>query len=128
MAGKKIIIGSKLPTSLILNHPLDRSVKVTLNGVNSTRILDANGNHSAPAAGYATTEVDAEFWEAWLMAHSPKGRPFKALESGAIFEASSEASAKSIAAEFRERKTGLEPLGTDGKDERAPGVKKITKE
>lgn len=119
-----VLVCSKLPMDLVIHHPQRPQDKVTLKGTNSSRILDAAGNYSAPAAGYVTTEVDADFWEAWMLVHNQPGTRFAALDSGAIFEAKDAASAKSIAAEFSKRKTGLEPLGTDGKDDRAPGVKK----
>src|SRR6266700_2809058 len=118
------LVCSKLPMDLILHHPQRPQQKVTLKGTNSTRIMDMNGNYSAPAAGYVATEVDEEFWESWKLVHDQPATRYAALHSGAIFEASSKESASSIAKEYGKRPTGLEPMRTDGMDERAPGAKK----
>jgi len=107
---KTIIIGCKLPHGIILHHPLDPSKIVELNGKNKVTIIGAE---------HATTDVDAEFWEHWSSVHAE----FPALKSGAIFVAKSAADAEAIAREFEDRKTGFEPMRTDGKDERARGVK-----
>lgn len=97
----KVIIGSKLPFGLVIKHPSDPSKKVTLNGLNSSKIVGAT---------FVTTEVDADFWEAWKAAHDQKAHPFQPITSGAIFETKNQASAGAVAKEYSKRKTGLEPL------------------
>jgi hypothetical protein len=104
---KTILIGSKLPTGLILHHPLDPTIKVTIRGLNGA----ARGTNGQPiSVPYVLTEVDEEFWEAWKAAHDTPRTTFPPLKSGGLFEAKDEASAKSIAREFEKHKTGLEPL------------------
>lgn len=105
-----IIVGSKLPNGLVLHHPTDPNKKVTIKGLNSSKIVGAT---------YVTTEVDAEFWQTWKLVH----KEFVPLKSGAIFEAKNEAAASSIAKERAKVKTGLEPMSRD-----AGGVKPATKD
>jgi len=107
--GTVILIGCRLPHGLVLSHPLKKDVKVTLNGLNSSRIIGAD---------YVTTEVEADLWEAWKLTRSD----FAPLKSGAIFEARNESEAASIAKELRGEKTGLEPMPKD-----AAGVKPAEK-
>lgn len=108
---KIIIVGCRLPHGLMIHNPLDPEQKVTLNGLNKTKIIGAT---------YATTEVDAEFWETWKAAHEGSFAP---LDSGAIFEARSATEAADKAKELVKEKTGLEPLAPD-----ANGVKPVDKE
>jgi hypothetical protein len=109
-SAKVVLIGCRLPQGLILHHPLKPDVKVTLAGLYTSKIIGAT---------YVTTEVDAEFWETWKIVHEGKFQP---LDSGAIFEASSEDAAKRIAKELTKEKTGFEPLKQD-----AAGVKPANK-
>jgi len=113
MAAKIVTIGCRLPHGIILDHPLDPTKKVELKGKNGAMIIGAE---------HGTTEVDGEFWETWKTVH----KNFPALTSGAIFEAKNVADAASIAKELKDEKTGFEPMRTDGKDERASGVKTAT--
>ena len=106
----RVVIGCKLPHGLILDHPLDPSKKVELNGLNRTRIIGAT---------YATTEVDGEFWEQWKTVH----KDFPALQSGAIFEAGNAAEAAAVAKELEGEKTGFEPM-----EQNADGVKAADKD
>lgn len=120
--GKAVLICSKLPTGLILKHPMDPSTTVTVKGTNSA----GKGIGGSPIIiPYATTEVDADFWEAWSLVHNQKGKEFPALKSGAIFQAKDEASAKSLYREGEKRKTGLEQLPQT--DKRA-GIAPLEKE
>jgi len=111
---KTVVVGCKLPNGIILEHPQDASKKVTLNGKNKALIVGAD---------FATTDIDSEFFEAWLAANSE----FPALKSNAIFVARSIGEAQAIAKDFEDIETGLEPMRTDGKDKRAKGVKKAEK-
>lgn len=115
VGGNPVVIGCKLPHGLILDHPLDPSKKVEINGLNRSLIIGAT---------YATTQVDAEFWEHWKTVH----KDFPALKSGAIFEAGTAAEAAAVAKELEGEKTGFEPMAQDGTDERAAGVKSVDKD
>lgn len=112
---KMIVVGCKLPHGITLEHPADPKKTVTLNGVNKAVIVGAD---------YATTEVDEEFWAAW----SEANKEFPAVKSGAIFAARSNSDVQAIGKENADRKTGMEPMRTDGKDPRASGVKVADKE
>lgn len=109
-SAKTILIGCRIPNGLILHHPLQPDVKVTLAGLSSSKLIGAT---------HVTTEVDAEFWETWLVVHKGKFQP---LDNGSIFEASSEDAAKRIAKDLAKQKTGFEPL-----DQKAAGVKPANK-
>lgn len=108
---KITVVGCKLPHGLVLEHPNPASKEtVTLRGLNRISFIGAD---------HCTTEVDGDFMDAWLAAN----KDFPALQSGAIFVAKNIGDASAIAAEFKDRETGLEPMRTDGKDKRATGVK-----
>lgn len=99
-------IGSKLPISLILKHPLKATQTVEIRGLNSA----PRGTNGQPiAVPYITTEVDAQFWAEWKIANQHPERPFKPLTSGAIFEAKTEEAAEKVYREREKEKTGLEP-------------------
>ena len=106
----RVVIGCKLPHGLILDHPLDPSKKVEINGLNRSLIV---------GAPYATTEVDGEFWEQWKTVH----KDFPAIKSGAIFEAGNAAEAAAVAKELEGEKTGSEPM-----EQNADGVKAVDKD
>jgi hypothetical protein len=110
----KIIVGCRLPNGLVLTHPKSGET-VTLAGLHSSKIIGAT---------HVSTEVDSDFWEAWK---ASMGNNFTPLKTGAIFEARSETDALAKAKELRKENTGFEPMGTDGKDPRASGVKKADK-
>jgi len=50
-------------------------------------------------------------------------KEFPAVKAGSIFVAKNATEAAAIAEDFKDRKTGFERMRTDGKDERAAGVK-----
>lgn len=106
----RVVIGCKLPHGLILDHPLDPSKKVEINGLNRSLIIGAT---------YATTEVDGEFWEQWKTVH----KDFPAIKSGAIFEAGNATEAAAVAKELEGEKTGFEPM-----EQNADGVKAVDKD
>ena len=110
MAAKIVVVGCKLPHGITIEHPMDPSKTVELNGKNKALIIGAE---------YGTTEVDWDFWEQWAAVNNE----FPAVKSGAIFVAKTLTDAAAIAAEFKDRKTGFEAMRTDGKDDRAAGVK-----
>lgn len=97
----KIVIGCKLPNGLTLvlrNKEKETEDRVTLLGLNSSKIIGAN---------YITTEVDADFWAQWK---ASVGANYAPLKSNAIFEARNETEALAKAKEFRKEKTGFEPM------------------
>lgn len=101
--GKTVIIGSRLPVSLILKHPLDPSKTVTIRGLNSAQ----EGTNGQPIqVPYMTTEIDADFWSGWKVGGNNTFQPFK---SGAIFEAKTPEAAEKTYREREKEKTGLEP-------------------
>jgi hypothetical protein len=115
MAKATVLIGSKLPNGVILNHPLDPAVKVEIRGLNGAQ----KGIDGRPMmVPYVTTEVDGEFWQAWKLGHLQKGKEFKPFSSGAIFEANSPEAAQKVHREREREKTGFEPLSHE-----AEGVK-----
>lgn len=103
-----VTIGCRLPSGLILEVG---DVSVELNGQRQAQenspivILNADM--------YGTTEVDAEYWEAFV---ARVGKDFAPLKSGAIFEAKNEKEAKAKAKDLKEAPTGHEPLPQKTKD------------
>ena len=109
-AADKITVGCKLPNGIILQHPMDPAIKAVLNGKNRETII---------GSGYGLTDVDADLWEAWI----DKYKTFQPFTSGAIFAAKTIDSVRSIAKEYKERKTGLEPMPQE-----VPGLKPADKD
>ena len=124
----EVVIGCKLPHGLILElinkppkdpkeqvlQPAPTGRRVTLKGANSMRIdlRAAQGVHP-----YATTRIDKAFWDAWLA----ENKNLTFVTNGLVFEAKDDASAKSIAKERKDERTGLEALNQDTKsDPRMP--------
>lgn len=110
----KILIGCRLPHGVTLHHPdpeKRESVKpVMLKGLRDSKII---------GAPYATTEVDADFWDVWKKAYAD----YAPLKNGAIFEARTANEAEKKGDEFADEKTGFEPMAQD-----AMGVKPAEKE
>ena len=107
----QVTIGCKLPHGLTLEHPSDPKAKpVIIAGSNKELIV---------GSGYGTTQVDADFWEAWKTAH----QDFPALLSGAIFESKTAASIAAVAKEVEGEKSGFERM-----PQKALGVKKADKD
>jgi len=103
----KVIIGCKLPNGIILEVG-DKSKLIK--GLNASVIIGAD---------HVTTEVDAEFYEAWLADH----KDFPAVKSGAIFVAKTIEAIKEKAKDLKKEKTGFEPMQQD-----AMGVKSADKD
>lgn len=112
---KTVTIGCRLPSGLIIEVLKDgKPVSVELAGQRQTQarspiILLGESD-------FGTTEVDAEFWDAWKKIVGPDYGP---LASNAIFEAKSAQDAASIARDVKSNKTGHEPTKQDD------GVKKV---
>ena len=102
----KIFVGCKLPHGLFLDH---NGARVTLNGSNAGAIVDADGVKTG------LTEVDKDFFDAWLSAH--KDAPY--VVSGMIFANDKIADTKAEAAEMASVKTGFEGLDPAAP---APGI------
>ena len=98
-------VGCKLPHGLVAEH---KGVTVTLNGLNSSRIL----------GGFGLTDVDDAFAKAWFEAEKNTA----IVKNGVVFLVENEAKAKGAAAERSKERTGLEPLDAD---KPVPGVKKV---
>ena len=111
VAVETVLVCSKLPISIILNHPMDSEIKVKIRGTNAA----PRGTNGQPIfVPFITTEVDKEFWQIWEAAHGAKAKkPFPAIASGALFVADSAESANSIARENEKRPTGLQGLSRD---------------
>ena len=107
---KIVVVGCKLPHGITIEHPMDPAKTVELKGKNKALIVGAE---------YATTEVDADFFEQWAAVN----KEFPAVKSGAIFVAKSAADAAAMAAEFKDRKTGFEAM-----DPKSNGVKPADKD
>ena len=107
---KIVVVGCKLPHGVILEHPMDPTKKVELAGKNKALIVGAD---------YASTEVDADFWEQWAAVN----KEFPAVNSGAIFVAKSAADIVAVARENADRKTGFEAM-----DPKSHGVKPADKD
>lgn len=106
-ASLRVVIGCRLPHGIILTRPNPKDPlnpeKVKLVGIHSSKLIQRDGS---PAADFVTTEVDAEFWDAWKTAY----HSFKPLQVGSIFEARNEQEAKIKAKEYSRQKTGFEPI------------------
>ena len=93
-----VTIGCKLPAGHILHlnpgQPNERSVK--LNGANTARI----------AGGYGFTEVEKDFWDAWIK----RNASMQFIVGGMIFCTKSERDAEAVAKERESERSGFEPV------------------
>lgn len=103
-----VTVGCKLPHGLVITVG-GRSV--TLNGVNSSRII----------GGYGLTVVDKDFFEAWKIEFSTS----PLVRNDLIFDQDTAAKAESQAKEQAEVLSGLEPID---KDANVLGVKEVSKD
>jgi hypothetical protein len=90
-----VLIGCRLPNGIILHHPGNRKITVTIDGLNKSRIIGAT---------QVMTEVPADFWTAW----KAKNANFAPYKMNAIFEALSEKDANAIGKELEKEPTGFE--------------------
>lgn len=88
-----VTVGCKLPNGL---HIDVQGKRATLNGANSSRIV----------GGYGLTQVDKDFWDAWVKdyADSPL------VKNHMVFAQGTESSAVSKAGEQADVKSGFERL------------------
>lgn len=107
---KIVVVGCKLPHGITIEHPMYPAKTVELKGTNKSLIVGAE---------YATTEVDADFFEQWTAVN----KEFPAVKSGAIFVAKNAADVAAMSAEFKDRKTGFEAM-----DPKSHGVKPADKD
>lgn len=110
----KVTVGCRLPTGIILRlaDAQGNETQVELKGQNA----DMNGAIFIQPTHCGYTEVDKDFWDAWIAKHSD----FAPVVSGAIFAEATESKARGAAKERVKDKTGLEGVSTDGN-----GVKKV---
>lgn len=94
MAKSTVIVGCRLPNGIILEHPNNPTQRVQIAGTKSTKV----------EVPYVTTEVDKDFWDAWVLVHSD----FTPLKNGALFMESTKDRADAKAKELVKEKTGFE--------------------
>lgn len=110
VASGLMFVACKLPHGLIIEHPMNPNQTVTLNGVNRATII---------GAPYGVTEVDESFWNDWAAVNAK----FSAMQSGAIFAASSREDLEALAREYEKRLSGFERTPQE-----AEGVKKAAQD
>lgn len=88
-----VTVGCKLPNGIHLDV---QDKRVTLNGANSSRII----------GGYGLTQVDKDFWDAWVKAYADSPM----LKNHLVFAQGTEANASAKAEEQAEVKSGFERL------------------
>lgn len=98
MAREMVLIGCKLPHGLVLTHPANPKIQVTLRGLKDSKIIGAD---------YITTEVDAEFWAIWKLSYTD----YAPVKTGAIFECKTAEDAVKKSKDAS--KTGFEPLAKE---------------
>lgn len=108
MPKETVLIACRLPNGIILHHPKNKKVTVTLAGASSCKIIGSR---------FGVTEVDAEFWTAWKAV----GAKSAIFSSNAVFEARNEAEAASRAKELQKERTGFEAM-----PQSAMGVERAT--
>jgi hypothetical protein len=96
-----VIIGSKLPVGIFLEHPLDPSKKIEVLGLNKSLIIGAPFNK---------TVVNREIWEAWKAANESS----RLLKSKSIFDAGNEDEFDGKSKDFKAQKSGFEPCEQNG--------------
>ena len=95
-----IVVACKLPNGLHLDVP--GKGRVTLKGV----ALPFGVAPEAPMpGGYTLTQVDEEFWQAWVKNHADSDIVQKKI----VFASARSDHTRGMAAEQKEIKTGLEP-------------------
>ncbi|MDN8598625.1 hypothetical protein Q0A17_04205 [Citrobacter sp. S2-9] len=97
ISGTTVTIGCKLPCGLVMTLG---GKSVELKGSRDSRILNGYG---------LTSNVDAEFWEAWRKAHAKL--PY--VKNELVFAYADRRSAEDMAAERQKERTGLEGLDPD---------------
>lgn len=105
-----VIVACKLPNGLVLDLP-GVEQRVRLNG----------SHHRELVAGHGLTEVDEEFWNAWVELH----KDFEPLKKELIFAQKRESSAAAKAKEMKGNKSGLEGLDPE---KPAPGIEPVNYE
>lgn len=105
----KVLVGSKLPHSLVLRNPIKATEIVIIKGLNSAPRLIGG----MPLTSHVTTEVDAGFWDLWYAQHSQPDHMFGPLKSGALFVAKTQDAIDKMARDSAKERTGLEQLSKD---------------
>ena len=95
-------IASRLPFGLEIHLDDERTKKVTLNGINSSKIIGAE---------FGLTDVDASFWGEWMKMHGSGKNQHPAIKNQVIFEVKDESAAESKVSEIKkDLPTKLEPI------------------
>jgi len=104
----KVTVGCRLPTGIILRLADDQGneTQVELKGQNA----DMNGAIFIQPTHCGYTEVDKDFWDAWVVKHAD----FPAVANGAIFAETTESKTRAAAKERVRETTGLEGVSPDG--------------
>ena len=104
----KVTVGCRLPTGIILrlDDGQGDETQVELKGQNA----DMNGALFIQSTHCGYTEVDKDFWEAWVA----KNADFPAVANGAIFAEATESKTRAAAKERVKEKTGLEGVSPEG--------------
>lgn len=89
-----VFVGCRLPNGIILEHPNNPNNKVEIAGTRATKV----------AVPYVVTEVDRDFWDAWLLVHSD----FAPLKNKSLFVESTLDRAQSMGKEVATERTGME--------------------
>jgi len=110
MAGKNIVVGSRLVNGLIIEHPSNPKITAEIKGFSASNIIGAT---------FMTTEIDGDLWAAWIA----KNKEFPAVLSNAIFAVNSANDAAAKAKEVAKEKTGFEGMART-----AAGVKPADKD
>ena len=96
-----VLIGCRLPSGIILQHPTNSNQRVKLSGTYETKM---ESGLFIPPRAYSTTQVDAEFWATWKAAYAG----FPPLKTRAIFEAKTDQEAGAKVKDTA--RTGFEPM------------------
>lgn len=115
-----VTIGCKLPHGLWLELitlpdadiakqtrvPAPTGPRVKLNGANTLRIQDPVSPVNPANGRFATTVIEKSFWDKWY----ERNKELEFMKIGAVFVVADEKTAKAIAEERKDLKTGFEPI------------------
>lgn len=136
-----VVVACKVPNGLILANynMVDCDIMLPGGGKTTTKRAERNGEpitvkgpgrkfneppSTVDANGYALTRgVDASFWDAWLEANKTSAY----VVNKQIFAYEREDDTRAVTAENKDRKSGLEPIGTATDDKGRPLDQRIPK-
>ena len=106
MSKENVVVGCKLPNGLVIRLG---EQEVTLNGANSSKIV----------GGHGLTDVNKDFWSAWLEQH----KDFAPVVAGLIFANDNFAKTRDEANEKQDNESGFEGINPD---KPGKGIKKAS--